>query len=102
MKHRAAACHSRWMQFVLFACLSVAFCNAPVASAQSNTTRTRIHVPDDTPDPELVAARAAMDHQDYAEAVRSYQKYLATKSDDADAHFDLGNAYASLKQNAWH
>ena len=41
-----------------------------------------------------------MDHKDYAEAVRSYQKYLATKPDDADAHFDLGNAYASLKQNA--
>jgi Flp pilus assembly protein TadD len=100
MKHRDAARRSRWMQFVLFACLSVAFCNAPVASAQSNTTRTRIHVPDDTPDPALIAARAAMDHKDYAEAIRSYKEYLAKKPDDAEAHFDLGNAYASLKQVA--
>jgi tetratricopeptide (TPR) repeat protein len=100
MKHRAAARHSRWMQFALFAFLSVAFCNSPVASAQSNTTRTRIHVPDDAPDPALIAARAAMDHKDYAEAVRSYKEYLAKKPDDAEAHFDLGNAYASLKQVA--
>ena len=100
MKHRAAAHNSRWMRFALFAFFSFAFWLLPAASAQSNTTRTRIHVPDDTPDPALVAARAAMDHKDYAEAVRSYQKYLATKPDDADAHFDLGNAYASLKQNA--
>ncbi len=41
-----------------------------------------------------------MDHKDYAEAVRSYKEYLAKKPDDADAHFDLGNAYASLKQTA--
>ena len=100
MKHRAAARHSRWMQFALFAFLIVAFCNSPVASAQSNTTRTRIHVPDDTPDPALIAARAAMDHKDYAEAIRSYKEYLAKKPDDAEAHFDLGNAYASLKQVA--
>ncbi|MGB9241841.1 MAG: tetratricopeptide repeat protein [Candidatus Acidiferrales bacterium] len=100
MKLRAAARDSRWMQFALFALFSFAFWLLPAASAQSNTTRTRIHVPDDTPDPALVAARAAMDHKDYAEAVRSYKKYLATKPDDADAHFDLGNAYESLKQDA--
>jgi Flp pilus assembly protein TadD len=70
------------------------------ASAQSNTTRTRIHVAEDSPDPALVAARAAMDHNDYAEAIRSYKEYLAKKPNDADAHFDLGNAYASLKQTA--
>jgi tetratricopeptide (TPR) repeat protein len=100
MKHRAAARHSRWMQFALFAFFSFAFCLSPVASAQSNTTRTRIHIADDTPDPALIAARAAMDHKDYAEAVRSYKEYLAKKPDDAEAHFDLGNAYASLKQVA--
>ncbi len=100
MKHRAAVCDSRWMRFALLALVGFAFWLLPAASAQSNTTRTRIHVPDDTPDPALVAARAAMDHKDYAEAVRSYKQYLATKPDDADAHFDLGNAYASLKQNA--
>src|SRR5580704_406972 len=100
MKHRAAARDSRWMQFALFAFFSFAFCLSPVASAQSNTTRTRIHIADDTPDPALIAARAAMDHQDYAEAVRSYKEYLAKKPDDAEAHFDLGNAYASLKQSA--
>ena len=97
MKDRAAARNARFMRFALLAFFGFACGYSPVASAQSNTTRTRIHVPDDTPDPALVAARAAMDHQDYAEAVRSYQKYLATKPDDADAHFDLGNAYASLK-----
>jgi Flp pilus assembly protein TadD len=70
------------------------------AWAQSNTTRTRIHIADDTPDPVLVTARAAMDRNDYAEAVRSYKEYLTKKPDDADAHFDLGNAYASLKQTA--
>src|ERR1700733_959254 len=100
MKDRAAARYARLMRFAVLFFSSFALCNSQIASAQSNTTRTRIHVPDDTPDPALVAARAAMNHQDYAEAVRSYQKYLATKPDDADAHFDLGNAYASLKQNA--
>jgi Flp pilus assembly protein TadD len=73
---------------------------SPSASAQSNTTRTHIHIADDAPDPALVAARAAMDHDKYAEAVQSYKEYLAKKPDDADAHFDLGNAYASLKQPA--
>lgn len=78
-----------------------AFFGAPsFSSAQTNTTRTRIRVPDDTPDPALVAARGAMDHKDYAGAVQSYKEYLAQKPDDADAHFDLGNAYASLKQSA--
>jgi Flp pilus assembly protein TadD len=100
MKNRAAAREFRWMRFALFAFFGVAFCLSPAASAQSNTTRTRIHVADDTPDPALVAARAAMDHKDYGEAVRSYKEYLAKKPDDADAHFDLGNAYASLKQTA--
>ena len=68
--------------------------------AQSNTTRTHIRVPDNTPDPSLVAGRAAMDRKDYEEAVRAYKEYLAKKPDDADAHFDLANAYASLKQVA--
>ena len=100
MKHQAAARDSRFLQLTLVAFFSFALCNSPIVSAQSNTTRTRIHVADDTPDPALVAARAAMDHKDYAEAVRSYKEYLAKKPDDADAHFDLGNAYASLKQTA--
>lgn len=100
MKHRAAARESRFMRFALFAFVSFAFSYPSVASAQSHTTRTRIHVADDTPDPVLVAAHAAMDHKDYGEAVRSYKEYLAKKPDDADAHFDLGNAYASLKQAA--
>ncbi len=100
MKHRAAARYSRWMRFALFTFLSFAFWYPPAASAQSHTTRTRIHVGDDTADPALAAARAAMDHKDYAEAVRSYKEYLAKKPDDAEAHFDLGNAYASLKQAA--
>jgi tetratricopeptide (TPR) repeat protein len=82
-------------------CAAALFASLPFAvSAQTNTTRTRIHVPDDTPDATLVAARAAMDHNDYAEAIRKYQDYLTRKPDDADAHFDLGNTYASLKQNA--
>ena len=41
-----------------------------------------------------------MDRKDYAAAVQAYRTYLAKKPDDADAHFDLGNAYASLKQAA--
>jgi tetratricopeptide (TPR) repeat protein len=100
MKHRAAARDYRWMRFALFTFLSFAFWYPPAASAQSHTTKTRIHVEDDAPDPALIAARAAMDHKDYAEAVRSYKEYLAKKPNDADAHFDLGNAYASLKQTA--
>ncbi len=100
MKHRAIPGNCDLMGFALFAFLSFAFYCSPIASAQSNTTRTRIHVPDDAPDPALVAARAAMEHKDYAEAVRSYKEYLAKKPDDADGHFDLGNAYASLKQTA--
>jgi tetratricopeptide (TPR) repeat protein len=71
-----------------------------IVSAQTNTTRTRIRVPDDTPDPSLAAARSAMDHKDYQEAIQSYKEYLAKKPANANAHFDLGNAYASLKQSA--
>ncbi|HKD64987.1 MAG TPA: tetratricopeptide repeat protein [Candidatus Acidoferrales bacterium] len=100
MKHRAAVRDSQSVRFALLAFFSFAFSYPPCASAQSHTTRTRIHVPDNTPDPALTAARAAMDRKDYAEAVRLYQEYLAKKPDDADAHFDLGNAYASLKQAA--
>jgi len=100
MKHRITARDCHLPQLALFAFFGFAFCYPPSTSAQSNTTRTRIHVADDTPDPALVAARGAMDHKDYAEAVRSYKEYLAKKPDDADAHFDLGNAYASLKQAA--
>jgi len=70
MKNRAAAREFRLVRFALFAFFGVVFWLSPVASAQSNTTRTRIHVADDTPDPALVAARAAMDHNDYGEAVR--------------------------------
>jgi Flp pilus assembly protein TadD len=101
MKRRAIAGNCNLMRFALFTSFVAflfAFCYSPVVSAQSNTTRTRIHVPDDSPDPALVAARAAMDHKDYAEAVRSYKEYLEKRPDDAEAHFDLGNAYASLKQ----
>jgi tetratricopeptide (TPR) repeat protein len=90
------ACSLTFLALVAF--LGVIWGTPSAAFAQSNTTRTRIHVPDDTPDPALVAGRAAMDRKDYAEAVRSYGEYLAKKPDDADAHFDLGNAYASLKQ----
>ena len=105
MKHPAAGRKSPLIRFALFAFLvpvflSIFFWHPPSAFAQSHTTRTRIHVADDAPDPTLIAARAAMDRKDYAEAVRSYKEYLAKKSDDADAHFDLGNAYASLKQAA--
>jgi Flp pilus assembly protein TadD len=86
---------------LLRCCAAALFATVPfTVSAQTNTTRTRIHVPDDTPDAALVAARAALDHNDYAEAIRKYQDYLTRKPDDADAHFDLGNAYANLKQNA--
>lgn len=71
-----------------------------VVSAQTNTTRTRIRVPDNAPDPELVTAREAMDRREYAAAVQAYKTYLAKKPGDADAHFDLGNAYSNLKQAA--
>jgi tetratricopeptide (TPR) repeat protein len=99
MKHRITRdCHLT--QFASVVLLGFTLCYPLPAAAQSNTTRTRIQVAEDTPDPALVAARAAMDHKDYAEAVRSYKGYLAKKPDDADAHFDLGNAYASLKQSA--
>ena len=100
MKHRITARDCHLTQFASVVLLGFTLCYPLSASAQSNTTRTRIHVPDDAPDPTLVAARAAMDHKDYAEAVRSYKEYLAKKPDDADAHFGLGNAYASLKQSA--
>ncbi|MGA8145283.1 MAG: tetratricopeptide repeat protein [Candidatus Acidiferrales bacterium] len=82
------------------ALLGAYFADPSIAIAQSNTTRTRIHVPDDAPDPALVAARSALDHKDYAQAVKSYKEYLAKKPADADAHFDLGNAYAGLSQSA--
>src|ERR1700746_504965 len=97
MKDRAAVRNARFMRFALLAFLGFACGYCPVASAQSNTTSSRSPVPDDTPDPALVAARSAMDHQDYAEAVRSYQKYLATKPDDADAHFDLGKCVCQFE-----
>jgi Flp pilus assembly protein TadD len=100
MNHRITARDCHLTQFASVVLLGFALCYPLPASAQSNTTRTRIHVAEDTPDPALVAARAAMDHKDYAEAVRSYKEYLAKKPDDPDAHFDLGNAYASLKQSA--
>jgi len=74
--------------------------SSQAVSAQTNTTRTRIRVPDDQPDPSLVKAREAMNHQNYQVAIAEYKEYLAKKPDDADAHFDLGNAYASLKQSA--
>jgi tetratricopeptide (TPR) repeat protein len=74
--------------------------SARILSAQTNTTRTRIRVPDDQPEPSLITARHAMDQKNYQAAIAAYKEYLAKKPDDADAHFDLGNAYASLKQAA--
>ena len=90
---------SSLLAIALFAALTVFFAISQITSAQT-TSRTHVRVPDDTPDPSLVAARAAMDHSNFTEAVKSYKEYLAKKPNDSDAHFDLGNAYASLKQSA--
>ncbi|MGH9744697.1 MAG: tetratricopeptide repeat protein [Candidatus Acidiferrales bacterium] len=90
---------ARCVSHLALALLSLFFATAHIASAQT-TSRTRVRVPDDTPDPSLVAARAAVDHDNFTEAVQSYKEYLAKRPNDASAHFDLGNAYASLKQTA--
>ena len=78
MKHRITARDCHLTQFALFALFGFAFCYPPPTSAQSNTTRTRIHVADDTPDPALVAARGAMDHKDYAEAFAAFASVIKT------------------------
>jgi tetratricopeptide (TPR) repeat protein len=91
----------KWLTNCLSLAAFIVFLGAsPLVSAQTNTTRTRIRVPDNAPDPDLVAAREAMDHRDYAAAVQAYKSFLAKKPGDADAHFDLGNVYSTLKQAA--
>jgi Flp pilus assembly protein TadD len=47
----------------------------------------------------LVQAKAAADKQDYDVARADYEKYLAQKPDDAQAHFDLGYVFTALKQD---
>jgi tetratricopeptide (TPR) repeat protein len=46
----------------------------------------------------LDAAQAAADKQDYAEAARNYEDYLAKMPDDAIVHYDLGYAYSALNR----
>lgn len=89
---------TKWIAYCLSLSAFFLLSASPRISAQTNTTRTRIRVPDNTPDPDLVTAREAMDHRDYAAAVEAYKSYLVKKPGDADTHFDLGNAYSTLKQ----
>jgi tetratricopeptide (TPR) repeat protein len=84
--------------FILFAALP------SLASAQVNTTRTKIPQKDD-PDQAasnslLAAAQDAMTKKDYPAAVDAYQQYLSKRPNDAIAHFQLGYALTALSRPA--
>jgi superkiller protein 3 len=82
--------------FVLLAALP------SLASAQVNTTRTKIPQKED-PDQAaiqslLAAAQEAMSNKDYSAAVDAYHEYLSKRPDDAIAHFQLGYAFTALSR----
>jgi len=65
MKKESSSFKPSIIQFGSLAVVWVLLAIPFTTSAQSNTTRTRIRVPNDTPDPVLVAGRTAMDRNDY-------------------------------------
>jgi Flp pilus assembly protein TadD len=84
-----------------FAMLAIAPTRLPAQSQRKSPAKptTQSSQPKEDPlAPLLQQAKESIDKNDFAAAVEPLQKYIAQRSDDPFAHFQLGYAYAGLKR----
>jgi Flp pilus assembly protein TadD len=85
-------------------CAVCIFLGAAAASFAQTVGTSRTRIPQDAAavalNNLLAQAQAAMDRKDFEAAVRAYQEFLSTKTDDATVHYDLGYAYTAMQKPA--
>ena len=93
-------CGVRWSRLVATALLTLVIVTPCSTQAQQQSSKRVRVVPaqEQALHDLLVKAKAEADAKDYSAAQTDYKKYLAQKSDDASAHFDLGYVYTAQQE----